>query len=171
VKEFSKNKLHLADRIGFDNYHYEEEIPVLEWELGEDTLTVCGYPCKKARTAFRGRNYEAWYAPEIPVSLGPWKFAGLPGMILQIRDTRNMFRFVCTQITIPEEAALMDIEHIISKKRFNLVKKSKYVEDKQKFMDNAGAFVTGSPVIRQIGPLPPHNYVKKPFNPIELTED
>jgi GLPGLI family protein len=34
---------------------------------------------------FRGRNYYAWYAPDIAVYSGPWKLNGFtPGMILSV---------------------------------------------------------------------------------------
>jgi GLPGLI family protein len=168
LKNCPKSKLNLIDRFAMENYRYEEDIPVFDWELSEDTMTVCGYLCKKAATTFRGRDYEAWYAPQIPVSSGPWKFAGLPGLILRIKDTRNMFLFLCTHMTKPEEAVLIDSDRDYG--RAIMVSKSRYNRDKQKFMDNSGAFMTGNPVVQQNGPLPAHNYVKKPFNPIELTE-
>lgn len=66
------------------NYLVEEEIPAMDWEVEEDSVqTIIGYECHKAVTKFRGREWTVWYAEDIPVSLGPWKFSGLPGLILQ----------------------------------------------------------------------------------------
>lgn len=162
LKNCPKNKLNLIDRFARETYRYEEDIPVFNWELKDDTVTVCGYLCKKATTTFRGRDYEAWYAPQIPIPLGPWKFAGLPGLILRIKDVKNMFFFVCTHVTKPEKMILIDGDEYYS--RAFMIDKSKYNKEKQKFMNNPGSFVTS-------GPKPSANYLKKrPFNPIELTE-
>jgi GLPGLI family protein len=66
----------------------------MQWELVQNSDTVLlGYNCLKAKTRFAGRNYEAWYSPEIPVSDGPYKFSGLPGLIVSISDTQNQHSF------------------------------------------------------------------------------
>ena len=43
-------------------------------------------------------NYEAWYTLEIPISNGPWKLGGLPGMILEAYDTQRHYVFECIGI-------------------------------------------------------------------------
>ena len=37
-----------------------------------------------ATTHFRGREWKVWFSEEIPLSLGPWKLGGLPGLILAV---------------------------------------------------------------------------------------
>ena len=64
-----------------------------QWNIETDTLTILGYLCQKASTTFRGRTYEAWFTSDIPVNDGPWKFYGLPGLILKVNDTENIFSF------------------------------------------------------------------------------
>ena len=74
-------------------YKCTETIPVQQWNISADTLTILGYICQKANTEFRGRNYEAWFSPDIPVNDGPWKFYGLPGLIMKVSDSENLFSF------------------------------------------------------------------------------
>ena len=42
---------------------------------------------------FRGRTWIAWFASEIPISDGPWKFNGLPGLIMEVYDAKKHFHF------------------------------------------------------------------------------
>lgn len=74
-------------------YKCAETISAQQWNISTDTLTVLGYICQKATTEFRGRNYEAWFSPDIPVNDGPWKFYGLPGLIMKVSDSENLFSF------------------------------------------------------------------------------
>jgi len=61
------------------------DMPQMTWSIDADsTKNILGYECMKAETTFRGRHYHAWFSMDIPVALGPWKFSGLPGMILQV---------------------------------------------------------------------------------------
>lgn len=56
------------------------------------------YTCVKATAKFRGRTYEAWFASDIPIFNGPWKFGGLPGLILSLTDSKNEYHFECIGI-------------------------------------------------------------------------
>ena len=66
-----------------------------DWTISDDTATFLDYSCQRATLSFRGRNYEAWFTPQIPINDGPWKFSGLPGLILKVRDTEGLFDFEC----------------------------------------------------------------------------
>ena len=73
------------------HYLITEDITIPEWTMYEDsTITVLGMECKKATTNFRGRYWEVWYTEEIPISQGPWKLCGLPGMILKANSPKFM---------------------------------------------------------------------------------
>ena len=61
-----------------------------KWSLSSDEKkNILGMVCSKATTRFRGRNYIVWYSTEVPVQVGPWKFYGLPGLILQVYDNKK----------------------------------------------------------------------------------
>lgn len=71
---------------------YSDSVPTLEWSFCvEATDSIMGYECRKATTEFAGRNYTAWFTPEIPLPFGPYKFGGLPGLILKIEDAESQF--------------------------------------------------------------------------------
>lgn len=71
----------------------------LAWKIysNKDTLLL-GYHCQKAGTYYAGRNYTAWFSTEIPMRDGPYKFCGLPGLILKICDSKNQHQFTLTSI-------------------------------------------------------------------------
>ena len=75
---------------------YEEDAPELEWEITGEHGPVASYDCQKAECDFRGRRWEAWFTPEIPVSEGPWKLKGLP---LYARDTTGQYSFEAVSVT------------------------------------------------------------------------
>ena len=78
--------------------YYTESVPVQDWQIEEETREIAGYLCQKAVCDFRGRSYTAWFTVDIPISQGPWKFSGLPGLILKVYDDRQEYVFECVGI-------------------------------------------------------------------------
>lgn len=79
----------------------EPKMPQQNWELVDSSKKIGKFICQKATTTFRGRKYEAWYAVEIPVSNGPWKFHGLPGLILEVHSIDKYFKYTFEGLEIP----------------------------------------------------------------------
>lgn len=84
--------------MSLPNYCYNETIPHIAWKLSDEHKDILGYRCQKATCRFRGRDYIAWYAMDIPLKSGPYKFSGLPGLILAISDTANDYIWECVGI-------------------------------------------------------------------------
>jgi len=77
---------------------YEEKWSGQEWTLEKDTASFLGHSCQKATCRWRGRDYVAWFAPDIPIRRGPWKFGGLPGLIMKIHDVDSLYVFEAVAI-------------------------------------------------------------------------
>ncbi|MDR1984814.1 MAG: GLPGLI family protein [Prevotellaceae bacterium] len=75
---------------------YNESTPKQDWKIEKETKEIAGNKCQKATCNFRGRNYVAWFTNEIPISEGPWKFNGLPGLIVKVYDTQEHYDFELT---------------------------------------------------------------------------
>lgn len=88
-----KGKLTVIKKSVSGTYRYDEDMPVLEWKITEGDTIIAGYNCKKGITRYAGRDYIAWFTPEIDLPYGPFKFNGLPGLILSICDTRGHYSF------------------------------------------------------------------------------
>lgn len=156
-----------TDQIGMDYLLYTEPLPAIDWELEEDERTILGYACRRARCTFRGRNYEAWYAPEIAVSAGPWKFGGLPGLILAIKDDAGVLDLEATGV----EQRVGPIR--MTDRNYMKTNRKKYNELKRKVMTDPIGYLSGSSNV-QINvknedgtPIAPGELVRG-FNPIEL---
>jgi GLPGLI family protein len=126
-----------------DKYRFTETIPPQAWQIAADTATILGYHCQKATATFRGRNYEAWFSPEIPVNEGPWKFFGLPGLILKVSDTDEIFSFVCVgmeNLILPRDIT-MSQEKYINCSRDELAKIKRQQGGETRISNNSGAIV------------------------------
>lgn len=80
---------------GGNKYKCTDKVDELEWKIENEAQMIFNYTCQKATIYFRGRSYTAWFAPEIPSNDGPWKFFGLPGLILRVEDADHLFLFEC----------------------------------------------------------------------------
>jgi len=101
-KNFPEGKITTIDHFPSDHYLYTEDLNLFDWKISGETDSIFGYKVQKATTCFGGRNWIAWFAPEIPYNDGPYKFNGLPGLILKIHDSRNHYLFEVVSIEIPQ---------------------------------------------------------------------
>lgn len=166
-RDQTTGRLTHTDQIGMDHLLYSEPLPAIDWELTEGERTILGYACRRARCTFRGRSYEAWYAPEIAVSAGPWKFGGLPGLILAIRDDSGVLDLEATGVEQRIEPIRM------TERNYMKTNRRKYLELKQRAMTDPVGYLTGNSNVRMTiksedgTPIAPGELVRG-YNPIEL---
>ena len=72
------------DILSDEPVYYTEKFNEMTWEIGDSTKNILGYECAMATTDYHGRKWTAWFTPDIPIADGPWKFRGLPGLILEV---------------------------------------------------------------------------------------
>ena len=164
IKSYPSGMCSVEALASAERYFYSEKTPDFHWQIeGSESMMVLGYKCLKATCSFRGRDYVAWFTPEIQVSNGPWKFSGLPGLILKVEDMKGDFSFVCTALyPVGWE---MPITRIISKSEFK-VTREKFLQIKKRVMDNPLVALQNSGKVT----LSPERIAKsqpKPYNPIE----
>ncbi len=106
-KMYHPNKCIIYDNIIRDNYKYEETSYPLIWQITSTTASIAGFKCSKATTSFAGRHYEAWFTREIPISDGPYKFSGLPGLIIKVNDTTNSYVFELLSLVKPAKVYIV----------------------------------------------------------------
>lgn len=109
-KNYPKGKLTYTDHIPSDSYRFEESLDLFQWKLTGDTATISGFKSQRATCDFGGRNWIAWFSPDLPFSDGPYKFNGLPGLIVKVFDTRNHYVFELVAVNKLEPAVMIDIQ-------------------------------------------------------------
>ena len=99
-KSFSQKRLILSDYIFNKKYVINDSLNNFKWKITNDRSRIQNFNCRKAIIIFRGRSYEAWYTDDIPIQNGPWKFCGLPGLIVKVKDANSDFVYELTGINL-----------------------------------------------------------------------
>lgn len=88
-KFYPEMKVQYVDRVssGFTpvNIGYNEDLK-FNWTIDNEKMKIGSYNTQKATTEFGGRKWTAWFAADLPFQDGPYKFHGLPGLIVKIED-------------------------------------------------------------------------------------
>lgn len=64
-----------------------------KWSILSEKIRIGDYDCQKATATVGGRNWEVFFTVEISLPFGPYKFGGLPGLIVQAKDDSNSYIF------------------------------------------------------------------------------
>ena len=131
-KAMTDGKMRYYDTNGVEKYCYEEEIPQIDWELTDSTKTILGYECQKATGELHGRKWTVWFTPEVPVMNGPWKFSGLPGLILEATDDSGLYNFTATGIQQTERLMIP----MYSADDYEKTTRTEFLKAKRQFTDN-----------------------------------
>ena len=79
-----------------------DTIPRLKWTIKNEFQQIGSFPCQKASTFFRCHQYDVWFTKDIPLSIGPWKLSGLPGLIIEAKSEDNKYSYHLIQEDHPK---------------------------------------------------------------------
>lgn len=150
------NRDQLTVRCRFvDNNSYTESIPTQQWTETGRTKEIHGLTCKEAICSFRGRDYVAYYSPDIPLRYGPDVFGGLPGLIMELQDGNSEY------IWSLQGFEPCDYEHVITinLKDLKELSRDKYRNVEQNFRNNPWLMNPDDPMLKTFKPFP--------YNPVE----
>ena len=137
-KDKTNQKTYFKDRIGRDLYSYEEDRP-LNWKIESETRKIGEYKVQKAETDFGGRKWTAWFTTDLPYQDGPYKFGGLPGLIVKIEDDKGDYSFdLMKNYKIAEFPTLNQFGNAVK------VKSTDYLKQQQKFRIDPMSFMNQS---------------------------
>lgn len=144
-KDLIKNITYFKTRLGRDLYTYEEDRK-MDWKILPETVKIGEYEAQKAETTFAGRKWYAWFTQDIPFQDGPYKFKGLPGLIVKLEDSNGDYSFDLQQSKKISEFPNFDNRggNPIKVKRIDFEKQEKlYRKDPVSFVTNS--FSQGMP--------------------------
>ena len=160
-KNFDKNELveycRMPGSLEKYNSFYVEPIPSQDWQMSDETEMIAGYLCQKATCNFRGRNYTAWFAMDIPINLGPWKFCGLPGLILKVYDDDKDYCLEC--VGIEQHSAGLPITRLVEYRDYRKMNRTDLDKFIKRISENYYQVTGMTNVV---------NNLLKPYHPMEL---
>jgi len=135
----------------------------INWKIEKDTLNIAGIHCEKATARFKGRNWIAWFDSELPLTSGPWKLNGLPGLIVEAYDDKKevQFKFAGMENVKDGDLAVEDA-HKLSQHDLDRIKN---------FMDGLDDNHVGLPPKRQVQEGGPMQVTQKEFDKLKAEYD
>ena len=70
-KHYPSSAMSFTESIALEDFRYSQELGQLLWKIGMEQKEINGYQAQKATAKFAGRDYVAWFTPEIPAPDGP----------------------------------------------------------------------------------------------------
>jgi GLPGLI family protein len=137
-----EHKFYFRSDICITGCLVEGETEKIDWKTAKDTFNIAGIHCEKATARFKGRNWIAWFDPDLPMACGPWKLNGLPGLIIEAYDDKKEVQFEFVGLENVKDGDLsVDDAHKLSQHDLNRIKI---------FMDGLDAGHVGLPPKRQV---------------------
>lgn len=101
-------------------YIVEDSLYHFPWKIKTEIKEVAGYMCMPATYYDSAANYEVevWFTTEIPVSVGPEEFMGLPGAILEVNINDGVYLITATSVTLKDNKELPKLPKKVKGKRY-----------------------------------------------------
>ena len=107
-------------------YVIQDSLTCQQWKIKNDMKEVAGRICMNASfyDTIKGKEVIAWFALDLPIPLGPDKYCGLPGMILEINEANGAVVYTATSILLSDEK--VEIEKPTVKKKRKAIDNKEY---------------------------------------------
>lgn len=144
--ETSYTDLILSDFISYP------ETGKINWKISDEkgVSTFEKYKIQKATATAWGRNWTAWFTPDIPIQDGPYKFYGLPGLIVKIEDQDKNFSWQLAGIKNLEKYNELSLNERLKNKQALVVNKNKFTQMFAEFKTSPLAQIRGKYTSEQL---------------------
>lgn len=125
IYKFDDGKIKFQQKFLREIYGYEEDMTKLNWTITDHTEKYARYNCQMAKLNYGGRTWNALFTTDISINNGPYKFSGLPGLIVKMWDDKNHCVFELAEIkNISDGNAGIPAATIVNKKEFKKVEEN-----------------------------------------------
>jgi len=153
-KNYPTGQMTITDRISSQGYCYVDSLHTQTWAMGDSTREVLGYTCQQATADFRGRRWTAWFATDIPVSDGPWKLGGLPGLILEAYDEGQQHVFTAVGLERVKDELIIFNRPFGDNHRFEQTNRLDFLRMERRFLMDSNSFIQMETGIDLLGDEP-----------------
>ena len=153
-KNYPTGQMTITDRISSQGYRYADSLHAQTWTMGDSTREVLGYTCQQATANFRGRRWTAWFATDIPVSDGPWKLGGLPGLILEAYDEGQQHVFTAVGLERVADKPIIFNQKDGHNRRFEPTNRLDFLRMERRFLMDSNSFIQMETGIDLLGDEP-----------------
>ena len=153
-KNYPTGQMTITDRISLQDYCYVDSLHTQTWTMGDSTREVLGYMCQQATADFRGRRWTAWFTTDIPISDGPWKLGGLPGLILKAYDERQQHVFTAVGLERVKDEPIIFNQQDGRNRRFEPTNRLEFLRMERRFLMDSNSFIQMETGIDLLGDEP-----------------
>ena len=153
-KNYPTGQMTITDRISLQDYCYVDSLHTQMRTMGDSTREVLGYTCQQATADFRGRRWTAWFATDIPISDGPWKLGGLPGLILEAYDEGKQHVFTAVGLERVKDELIIFNRPFRGNHRFEQTNRLDFLRMERRFLMDSNSFIQMETGIDLLGDEP-----------------
>lgn len=140
-KNYPTGQMTITDQISLQDYCYVDSLHAQTWTMGDSTREVLGYTCQQAMADFRGRRWTAWFAMDIPISDGPWKLGGLPGLILEAYDEGQQHVFTAVGLEWVKDELIIFNRPFRGNHRYEQTNRLEFLRMERRFLMDSNSFI------------------------------
>ena len=140
-KNYPEGRMTVTDGLILQDYRYVDSLHTQIWTMGDSTREVLGYTCQQATADFRGRRWTAWFATDIPVSDGPWKLGGLPGLILEAYDEGQQHVFTAVGLERVKDEPIIFNRSFGDNQKFEQTNRLEFLRSKKKSLMDLNGYI------------------------------
>ena len=140
-KNYPQGKMTVTDGISSQDYIYEDVLNAQNWYVLDSIKTILDYTCQKAKCDFRGRQWTAWFSTEIPISDGPWKFSGLPGLIMEAYDKGRQYHFLINGLENVKREKIVFSKSNTGNKKFEKTNRKDFLKAWKRYLMDINGYI------------------------------
>ena len=140
-KNYPEGRMTVTDGLILQDYCYVDSLHTQIWTMGDSTREVLGYMCQQATADFRGRRWTAWFATDIPVSDGPWKLGGLPGLIRDAYDEGQQHVFTAVGLERVKDEPIIFNRSFGDNQKFEQTNRLEFLRSKKKSLMDLNGYI------------------------------